>query len=78
MSICSVCRGRGRWQESTHSWAIVAPTEEKARIIMDYIKDGTIEFVWRECLACNMTGLDQDPEQGEDFDIGGSSYADNE
>ena len=58
MAICSVCRGRGRWQESTHS------------------KDGTVEFVWRECLACNMTGLDQDPEQGEDFDIGGSSYAD--
>lgn len=39
-------------------------------------KDGIVEFVWRECTACNMTGLNQDADEGDDFDIGGSSYAD--
>ncbi len=58
--ICTVCQGRGRWQETTHA------------------KDGHIEFVWHECGACNMTGIKQEPEDGEDWDIGGSSYADDE
>lgn len=43
-----------------------------------HTKDGYIEFVWKECLACNMTGINQDSEESDDWDIGGSSYADEE
>lgn len=40
---------------------------------------GTIdeaEIVWNECNYCKGTGVEQDPEAGDDYDIGGDSYAD--
>lgn len=30
---------------------------------------------WNECNDCNGTGVEQDPEAGDDYDIGGDSYA---
>lgn len=39
-----------------------------------YIKDEIIE-TWFDCNTCHGTGKDQDPEDGDDFDIGGDSYA---
>lgn len=32
------------------------------------------ELVWRFCNTCYGTGISQDPEDGDDFDFGGSSY----
>lgn len=35
-------------------------------------------LIWHECNDCNGTGLRQDGEAGDDFDIGGDSYADDD
>lgn len=35
--------------------------------------DGDSAIMWYECNYCHGTGQDPDPEEGEDFDIGGSS-----
>ena len=56
--ICRTCNGRGRWQEKA-----------------DEVGDNPLmEYVWRECNDCKGTGIDQDPEAGDDYDIGGDSY----
>lgn len=31
---------------------------------------------WYECNDCKGSGIEQDPEEGDDYDIGGDSYAD--
>lgn len=38
--------------------------------------DGSTEHTWYECGTCSGSGEEQDPEDGDNFDIGGSSYAD--
>lgn len=38
--------------------------------------DGEIEVRQNYCNDCRGTGIEQDPEQGADYDIGGDSYAD--
>jgi len=57
---CKTCNGRGRWQE------VERTTDE-----------GQTEYMqWHECNGCKGTGVDQDPEAGDNYDIGGDSYAD--
>lgn len=58
---CRDCNGRGRWVE-TH--------EENDH------GDIVVVSVWHECQTCKGTGISQDADDGEDFDIGGDSYAD--
>lgn len=41
----------------------------------EHSADGTAQYQWYECNDCKGTGVDQDPEAGDDFDIGGDSYA---
>lgn len=36
----------------------------------------TVELQEHYCESCAGTGVDQDPEAGADYDIGGDSYAD--
>lgn len=36
-------------------------------------EDGEVQLVWRFCNDCIGTGVDQDPELADDFDIGGSN-----
>lgn len=38
--------------------------------------DGDECLVWYDCNSCGGSGVEQDPEQGDAFDIGGDSYAD--
>lgn len=33
----------------------------------------TTTYVWKTCGDCRGTGVDQDPEESESFDIGGGS-----
>lgn len=66
MSKCRECKGRGRWQ---------AMTIPKASIQVG-TKISSDEFQWFECNTCQGTGIEQDPELGDDYDIGGDSYAD--
>lgn len=37
-----------------------------------------VEMIWHMCNDCKGTGVSQDPEDGDDYDIGGSSYEDDE
>lgn len=37
---------------------------------------GDTELIWFFCDTCRGSGVEQSPEEGEDFDIGGDSYAD--
>lgn len=62
---CPDCNGRGRWQQ-----ALLSSNSFSG------ISSGATELVWYECNTCHGTGVQQDPEEGDDFDIGGSSYAD--
>ena len=39
---------------------------------------GMTEQVWYECGTCKGTGVNQDPEAGDDYDIDGDSYEDDE
>lgn len=40
--------------------------------------DGDSCLVWYECGGCLGTGVEQDPEDGDAFDIGGSSFAEDD
>lgn len=42
------------------------------------IIDDMVELIWRMCNDCAGTGVDQDAEAGDDFDIEGSSLDDND
>lgn len=44
--------------------------------VKETYSDGDEVLVWYECNDCGGTGVDQDPEEGDNYDIGGSSYAD--
>lgn len=39
------------------------------------LADDSVELNWMYCDSCMGTGIEQDPESGDDFDIGGDSYA---
>lgn len=41
-------------------------------------KDGEVYLVWKHCNDCAGTGVSQDPEDGDDFDIDGGSYAEDD
>lgn len=62
---CKDCEGRGRWQQVENHMVIGAIGTP----IMD------THLVWHDCNSCEGTGVSQDPNDGEDYDIGGSSYA---
>lgn len=62
---CHSCKGRGRWQEVIES----VPNKDGDRIA---------EIFYRWCNDCLGTGIEQDPEAGDDYDIGGDSYADDD
>lgn len=56
---CKDCKGRGRWQE-----------------VEQTLDDGETEIMqWYHCDTCRGTGASQDPDDGDDYDIGGDSYA---
>lgn len=59
MKKCPDCNGRGRWQETDRQ----------------IYSDGSVSYVefWNECNTCHGTGRSQDPEDGQDWDIGGDS-----
>lgn len=59
---CRTCKGRGRWIE----------------VLVGQAHFGQITHVWHECNDCKGTGVEQDPEAGDNFDIGGNSYADDD
>lgn len=40
------------------------------------LADGSTELNWQYCEDCNGSGVDQDPELGDAYDIDGDSYAD--
>lgn len=42
--------------------------------ISTLLADGTYEYTWHYCESCQGVGVSQDPEDGDDFDIGGSSF----
>lgn len=42
--------------------------------VKETYSDGDEVLVWYDCNDCQGTGIDQDPEEGDPFDIGGSSY----
>lgn len=67
---CKTCKGRGRWKETETAEYQPASNE------LGFTLSGqeSIE-VWHECNDCNGTGIDQDPESADDYDIGGDSYA---
>lgn len=44
--------------------------------VRETYSDGDEALIWYECNYCHGTGVDQDPEQGEPYDIGGDSYDD--
>ncbi len=44
--------------------------------IEESISTGESHRQWRYCQTCNGSGIEQDPESGDDYDIGGDSYAD--
>lgn len=46
--------------------------------VLEKYSDGDEMLVWYECNDCHGTGVEQDAESGDDFDIGGSSFADDE
>lgn len=60
--ICKTCNGRGHWQETIDQ--------------TDGGSNPQMTMIWRECNDCKGTGVEQDPEAGDDYDIGGDSYAD--
>lgn len=64
---CKTCNGRGRWQETEHY-----QTESNGEIIEN------TQQVWHECNDCHGTGVEQDPEAGDDYDIGGDSFTDDD
>jgi DnaJ-class molecular chaperone len=37
-----------------------------------------VNAVWHHCEACHGTGVSQDADDGDDFDISGDSYADSD
>lgn len=39
-------------------------------------EDGSVHIESKYCFTCNGTGISQDVEDGQDWDIGGDSYAD--
>lgn len=43
--------------------------------VRETYSDGDSMLTWYECGSCLGTGIEQDAEAGEDFDIGGDSYA---
>lgn len=44
--------------------------------VIETYSDGDTCEVWYDCLTCQGTGVKTDAENGDDFDIGGDSYAD--
>lgn len=47
-------------------------------IVKETYGDGDEALIAHECNHCHGTGREQDPSQGDEFDIGGSSYADDD
>jgi DnaJ-class molecular chaperone len=43
--------------------------------VKETYSDGDEVLQWYECNDCEGTGVDQEASTGDDFDIGGSSYA---
>lgn len=46
--------------------------------VKETYSDGVTALIWYECNHCHGTGVDQDPEAGDNFDIGGDSYDDDD
>lgn len=65
---CKTCGGRGRWRENI---------SHTVKVYTDgYYDELDSEHIWHECNDCSGSGRDQDPEAGDDYDIGGDSYED--
>lgn len=46
--------------------------------VRETFSDGDEILTWYECNDCKGTGVEQDPEAGDNFDIGGDSDADDD
>lgn len=46
--------------------------------VLEKYSDGDSCLVWYDCNDCNGSGVSQDPNEGEPFDIGGGSYEDDD